>query len=502
LAVNAKVVDRVEKNIRDTVEKLIADAKRGELGKEMEEVEISVLRVIHKVGLDAQELAVLSRGTGDVGPKLRSVEGILRRQGLRTIDYLSIFGPLEISRIYYWEKDCKGACPLDAQLNLPADGQSRLLSQWLYSDTADMPYDKAIASLKNKFDLPINKLTVEQGLASQAAAFNAFRADARPPPEKVGEFLAVTADCKGVRMVPKERPEVDANKEPDQKRDGLRKMAVVDCIFGFDGHVRTPERMTQNTLDGLFRTKGVSDNDCDDRVDEKEGDIKWSIAPQFSASMDGKEAAFERLAQAVKRRDPRGTLKLVVLLDGEKALRGRLDEAFARHGLGNRIEAEILDIIHVLEYLCKIAAAWFGFSAKRIKEKRRWLETHILHLFQGKVDAVIKSLERSLKSRYADGSRHLIAKTITYFASHKDMMRYDLYLAKGFPIATGIIEGACGSLVKDRMDIAGARWTSKGAQAMLNMRAIKRNGDWQAFWRFQAKAEHKRLYGHFSFNSI
>lgn len=498
LAANA--TDTVAKSIMDTVGKLIVDARRGALGDELELIESSLLLALHDIGLKVQELAVLSRGTGDVGPVLRSVEGILRRQGPRSVDYLSIFGQLEITRTYYWEKGCKGAFPLDAQLNLPADGQSRLLSQWLSSDAADMPYDRAIASLKNKFAIQIHKLTVEQGLAKQAAGFNDFKSDARPPPEKVGQYLAVTADCKGVRMVPGERPDADEDDDPNTKRDGLRRMAVVDCIFGFDKHVRTPEKMTQDALAGLFRTKNVSDRE--DHGDEKEGDIKWAISPQFSASMDGKEASFERLALAVKRRDPTGSLKLVVLLDGEKALRGRLDEAFARHGLSNRIEAEILDIIHVLEYLCKIAAAWFGFSASRNKEKRRWLETHILHLYQGKVDAVIKSLERSLKTRYANGSRHHIAKTITYFTNHKDMMRYDLYLAKGFPIATGIIEGACGSLVKDRMDIAGARWTSKGAQAVLNMRAIKRNGDWAAFWRFLAKAEHKRLYGHFSFNSI
>ncbi|MFQ5796026.1 MAG: hypothetical protein ACE5JP_13390 [Candidatus Bipolaricaulia bacterium] len=74
------------------------------------------------------------------------------------------------------------------------------------------------------------------------------------------------------------------------------------------------------------------------------------------------------------------------------------------------------------------------------------------------------------------------------------MMRYDAYLAAGYPIATGVIEGTCGSLVKDRTDRSGMKWTRQGVQAVLDLRALKRNGDWEAYWEYHIEKEHQRLY--------
>jgi hypothetical protein len=402
--------------------------------------------------------------------------------------------------MYYWRKNCKGAFPLDAQLNIPADKQSRVLSDWLYFDAAEMPYDKTIESMTRKFDLSIHKLTVEQGLASQAAAFDEFLSTGKSPPQEKAEFLGVSADCKGVRMIPAERTgDVDLAKD----RDGLRRMAVVDCTFGFNAHPRTPQTMVSNAIQGLFPDRETplerSDKN-DEKIKEKKGDIKWAIEPQFSASMFGKKAAFDRLAQSIKDRDPEGKTPLVLLVDGEKALLAGMLEAFKNWQVPNPIQATILDSVHAVEYLGQIAGTWFGFKKDRIKAKKKWFEARLSQLFHGKTDELIRSLEGSSKTRYANGSRHLIAKATTYFKGHKHMMHYDQYLEQGFPIATGIIEGACGSLVKDRMDIAGARWTALGAQAVLNMRAIKRNGDWDSFWKFLAKREFRLLYGHFSLN--
>jgi len=73
-------------------------------------------------------------------------------------------------------------------------------------------------------------------------------------------------------------------------------------------------------------------------------------------------------------------------------------------------------------------------------------------------------------------------------------MQYDRYLAQGWPIGTGGVEGACGHLVKDRMEQAGMRWTQHGAQAILDLRAVRINGDWDAYWRFHRQQQHHRLY--------
>jgi hypothetical protein len=66
--------------------------------------------------------------------------------------------------------------------------------------------------------------------------------------------------------------------------------------------------------------------------------------------------------------------------------------------------------------------------------------------------------------------------------------------AKGWPIATGIIEGACRHIVKDRMDITGARWGLEGAEAILKLRAVIATGDFGAYWRFHLRREHERIH--------
>ncbi len=75
------------------------------------------------------------------------------------------------------------------------------------------------------------------------------------------------------------------------------------------------------------------------------------------------------------------------------------------------------------------------------------------------------------------------------------MMAYDKYIKAGYPIATGLVEGACGSFVKDRMEQSGMRWTIKGAQAVLNVRAIKKNDDWNEFWKFYTNTKKRKIYG-------
>ena len=83
-----------------------------------------------------------------------------------------------------------------------------------------------------------------------------------------------------------------------------------------------------------------------------------------------------------------------------------------------------------------------------------------------------------------------------YLQRNRFRMRYDEYLAAGYPIASGVIEGACRYFVKDRMERAGMRWTVAGAQAMLDLRSTYVNGQWDDFQAYHIDEERKRLYPH------
>ena len=125
-----------------------------------------------------------------------------------------------------------------------------------------------------------------------------------------------------------------------------------------------------------------------------------------------------------------------------------------------------------------------------------------LEILSGNVGYVIGGLRITLAKRKLKPAQvATLNRSITYFENHKHMMNYGRYLADGYPIATGIIEGTCGSLIKDRADRSGSRWSSIGAQAVLNERAIMKNGDWDIFWNYHMKTENQRLYGRFTISN-
>lgn len=141
---------------------------------------------------------------------------------------------------------------------------------------------------------------------------------------------------------------------------------------------------------------------------------------------------------------------------------------------------EILDIIHVASYVWDAANLFETTQDKRMAFTRKWLQA----ILNGRVSSVLKSLRRLGASKGLHGEKLTsLNKICGYFEKHKTRMRYDEYLKEGYPIATGVIEGACRHLVKDRMERSGMRWTLEGARSMLNVRAVFQSAYWEAFCR-------------------
>ena len=160
----------------------------------------------------------------------------------------------------------------------------------------------------------------------------------------------------------------------------------------------------------------------------------------------------------------------------------------------HRLDALILDLIHASEYLWDVGTALYGEKgALRID----WIKEKLYTLLEGKVGYLIGGLRQRLtknQERLTPPQKKALEKTITYFENHRNMMHYHVYLQKGYPIATGVVEGTCGSLVKDRMEQSGMRWSIHGAQAILAQRAVVKNGDWNDFFTYYIDAERDRLY--------
>jgi hypothetical protein len=149
-----------------------------------------------------------------------------------------------------------------------------------------------------------------------------------------------------------------------------------------------------------------------------------------------------------------------------------------------------MDFVHVLEYIW--AAAWCFFDEGE-PAAETWVAHHARRILEGHARPVATAIAR--KTSALDPHRRTRADAcVTYLRNNAAHLDYPTALASGWPIATGIIEGACRHLVKDRMDLTGARWGLEGAEAVLKLRAITTNGDFDTYWQHHLDQEHQRVH--------
>jgi hypothetical protein len=458
-------------------------------------VEETLFRQLLVIGQDLLRAFLARSGDGDVGPTL-TIPGnspsdppqvLPRLETPRCRPYLSIFGEVTIQRVCYGH-DRVEAAPLDARLHLPRRQYSYLLQQWLGAFVIDDAHAEAVQKLQTILGLSISVKASEDLNREQASDVEPFQ-DSLPVPEpsQEGPIVVVSADCKGVPMV--RSAVVDAEEEaagtqeaparssPHHRRGkgqkaNTKRMAAVGAVYTIEPFVRT----TDEVIDELQRTKAAQ---------RRPGPQQKRLRADL---LLGKVSLFLWLADELCRRNPEGTKPVVFLSDGERALQDRQRE-YLPEGV-----TCILDLLHVMERLWKVAWCLFEEGTQKAQAEQ-WVEDRLRMLLDGKVGYVIGGLRQTLTKRKLKGTRRkTMREVIGYFDGNRSRMCYDEYLAAGYPIGSGVIEGACRHLVKDRLERAGMRWIPDGAQAMLDLRATYLNGEWDAFWSYHVEQEDDRLY--------
>ena len=415
------------------------------------------------------------RGHGDVDPALRVTrpggELLLthRRLGSRTLT--TLFGPVHLLRMGYSRPGSSSIYPLDHALALPARSFSYELQRHLVKAAVLNPFQESVSCIAELTGVSVPKRSLEEILLEATQDFDAFYRQRRPNPSE-GPVLVAAVDCKGIPMIkPGEAPPV-LRLTKGQKAN-RNKMATVAAVFTRQPWVRTPEQVVES----LFRSRNR--------------EPAAAVAPPrpenkrvWASLTKGKTAVIQEVAEEMQRRDLRGTKVRLALTDGERALQILVDRA-----LGVTL---ILDLIHVLDKLWK---AVHVFHVEGSLEAELWVLDRTLRILFGEVGQVVKGLRQSVtKPRFSGNRRAALLGVAEYLYRNRDRMRYDEYLAKGWPIATGTVEGACKNLIKDRMERSGMRWTEEMAEAVVQLRAIYLGGDFDAYWLFHIEQEQRRLH--------
>jgi hypothetical protein len=278
----------------------------------------------------------------------------------------------------------------------------------------------------------------------------------------------VSFDAKGIPVVARERT------------TGKTREALVGCVYTSSPEVREAEALA-TALTRPAETKAESTALA---VENRNGHQKPTILYHGSVNRP-KEEVFKEVQEEANCRFVSVAVTAVVrVMDGAPGL-WRLAKKYFPDAVC------ILDLMHVLTYLWAAARA----LESEEKEARRLVHDYLPQILKGRVSRVIVGPRiRLTKNRIRGERRSVVERAITYFDNHRDYMRYDQYLKAGYPIASGVIESACGHLVKQRMSKAGARWSLKGAEAVLKLRCVRANGHWREFHEIRMRHERNRLY--------
>ena len=466
----APSIPQIQEQFRELVEYVTGPGSRTASAYE---VELRLFRQVLALGAALLGLFFASRAAArPVGPVAAPDGAPLRFHDRRPFTYCSVFGKLVFRRHAFTAPGQPVVCPLDTELGLPARCYSDLLCEWAGFGTADAPFREVAALLERVLGLSLSLQaleTVADEAAADVAAF--YEQPSETSPVEAASILVAQADGKGVPMVlpgPAERPARRGKGSPSNR---LRE-AVVTALYTILPYRRTPEAVAAALLREADRPES--------------GGRPRPVHKELRATLDGKDAALERLAGRAQQREGPQIRDRVALTDGAAALQERLRSHLPAFTL-------VLDIIHVTEYLWDAANAVLG---ERHPERTAWVRGHLVALLSGRTDAVIAALEAAAAEPDLPTARQqAIQRTIGYYRRNAPYMHYDQYLARGWPIGTGVVEGACGHLVKDRMEQAGMRWTKAGAHAVLDLRAVRLSDNWDAYWAFHRQRQYQRQYG-------
>jgi len=456
-----------------------ADAlTHSDLERELDAQGRELMRKLLQAHLDARASA------RPVEP-VRDASGVTRSAGpVHTRALETIFGTVEVRRVAYSAEGEPSLHPLDGELNLPVEKYSHDARRRVAREAAKGAFDAGVETLATYTGAHVPKRQFEQLVVRAAQDVDAFyqaRHTSAKAATTTGSILVLTVDGKGVVMRPEDLREATQKAAAARattftarlgrgRRLHAKRMASVAAVYTIEPFKRTPE--------DIFPPAG------------KPATAQPRPAPEHKRVWASLEQTPEEVMAAMfdeaQHRDPRHRKQWVALVDGNET---QIDVLTTQTAARHVTMPIVLDFIHVAEYVWKASRAFAADSQVR----DAWVLPRLREILRGKASDVAAGMRRSATLRgLAAEDRTPVDVCADYLLKYAPYLHYHLALAHGAPIATGVIEGACGHLIEDRMNLTGARWSLRGAEAVLRLRALRSSGDFDEYWRFHERAEYER----------
>jgi hypothetical protein len=477
--------DEIRKQLDEIIVKIEHQSKKG---LKLHEVEVSLFRSLLKLGLDLLRyyIFLVNVTLGLQAPPRDSSGNEMRNKGNLSSPYFSVFGRIEIERTKYYSTIDKSYYALDAVLGIAKDRYSYILKDWMGYGSVEMDFDESVKQLERILGHRLWGMQSRRQTSSLSKKVEQYYKYANWEGKDEGTHFSVGYDGKGVPIIRSEtgrcKESVSTRLSKGQKR-GVKKEATVSVSSSFTVKKRRADDILEALFNSPEKTEGVRDSA------QKH---QWHEQKHIRAFLSDKSKAIEYGIDNILKRDPTHRKPIIVLIDGDRALEKAVLKVVETKKIAHRVQAYILDFIHLLEYVWKVANAKLG---ENHPERENWVKSQAELLLGSQTEQVLKEWEeiadnKELKTTH----QYNLKRAITYLTNHQHMVDYKTYLQNGYPITTGAVESACGHFVKSRMERNAMHWSKKGAQEMLNIRAVKKNGEWDDYVEKFIKQELEELY--------
>ena len=478
-------VEEVEEKLRSHFEEIIRFCKEGSEGENFYSVEINLKELLSQFGCLCFQLFLMSFSHSlDVKKWLDDGLYYVKRTPIaRSIK--TVYGEVRYWRTYLVRKGKSGGgfYPADTVLGITRDGFSPSVISLCTRLATRVSFGTAVLLFRNFCGWSPSSEAIEHlvlGIGRDASEYMEIAA----PPENDGEVLVFEVDGKATPT---------ATEKELKKRRGKRKKKKSGC--------------------NCQRHRGKAKRSCCKRKRRKKGDkskngrsvtlvvmytlrrgpdglLHGPINKKVWGSYAPRKVMFEwARRQAAKRGFPPDTDKRIhIAVDGEKCLKDGLSKLFPEATF-------VLDIRHLEEKLWKVGRTFYQEGSDELEE---WVEENRSLLYEGRASELLSLLKElmsnlSKRAKRDKAKREELTTLTNYMASRLDMMAYKDYIEEDLPIASGIVEGAARYVVGERMDCSGMRWIPERAEALLHLRCIELNGEWDQFFEWEYNRWHNKL---------